>query len=517
MILRRKAAHTVGLAATLLYAAPPRGLTAQCPDGSPPPCRAQPARVAPPPNSVAVLYFDNLSRDTSDAYLADGLTEELIARLGQIERLQVKSRNAVRRYRGAVDPDPAALGRGLGVAHLVSGSVRRSKDRLRVTVELVRAMTGLRVWGEQYDRADADALLIQEDVARAVATAVAGRLDPAERRTLAVHPTRNPVAYNHYLRGNFYVAQRRSAAVRRAIAEYELAVGLDSTFAAAAAAAATAYGIWAGRGWPDSTLTRDSLLARGLAWTRRALQTDPSNGAAWGERGRLLHVRDPRNLDSAIAYLDRAVMLDPHSAEMLQLRGTLRRLLGHDSAATADYRRALALEPGRPVTLEHLAGQAAVGRRYGEAHALLDSAVMVEPGYYRGYLLRAQVSLLLGDPASARRDAETGWRMEMGDPGGPGVLAQVLAATGDTVAARALLDSVLAAVPADSFANSWQLVAPALIVLGDHEGAIALMEMIPVSFRGRASHFAFWSRLPQLDPLRSDPRFQRLVEESRPR
>ncbi|MGH7539005.1 MAG: hypothetical protein ACREMF_10235 [Gemmatimonadales bacterium] len=81
--------------------------------------------------------------------------------------------------------------------------------------------------------------------------------------------------------------------------------------------------------------------------------------------------------------------------------------------------------------------------------------------------------------------------------------------------ARALLDSVLAAVPADSFISSWQLIAPALLALEDHEGAIALMEMIPVRFRGRASHFAFWTRLPQLDPLRSDPRFQRLVEETR--
>src|SRR5947209_3422952 len=171
-------------------------LTAQCPDGSAPPCRA--ARVDPGrkpgvvPNSVAVLYFDNLSRDTADAYLADGLTEELIARLGQVERLTVKSRNAVRRFRGRLADDPSAVGRALGVVHLVSGSVRHAGARLRVTVELVNAATGDRMWGQQYDRAEADLLGIQEDIAVTIATAIGGRLLPAERSSLTQRPTRDP-------------------------------------------------------------------------------------------------------------------------------------------------------------------------------------------------------------------------------------------------------------------------------------------------------------------------------------
>ncbi|MGH2668314.1 MAG: hypothetical protein ACRDH5_04195, partial [bacterium] len=118
----------------------------------------QPARAASAParNSVAVLYFDNLSRDTADAYLADGLTEEIIARLGQVERLRVKSRTAVQHYRGRSVGGPATLGRALGVPYLVNGTVRRAGPRLRVSVELVRAATGDRVWGDQYDRTQAD-------------------------------------------------------------------------------------------------------------------------------------------------------------------------------------------------------------------------------------------------------------------------------------------------------------------------------------------------------------------------
>lgn len=132
----------------------------------------------PRPGSIAVLYFDNLTPDSAGASFADGLTEELIARIGQQVSLTVKSRSAVRPYRNTDTSDPASLGRSLGVAYLVTGSVRGEGDRLRISVELVRASSGDRVWGEQYDRRRTDHLAVQEDVARAIAEVVAGRLAP---------------------------------------------------------------------------------------------------------------------------------------------------------------------------------------------------------------------------------------------------------------------------------------------------------------------------------------------------
>lgn len=116
------------VAAALACGVSVRGL-AQCPDGTPPPCASRPTRAVasgPAPTSIAVLYFENLSADTADAYLADGLTEEIIARLGQLDRLQVKPRSSVRRFR-AFDADPVAVARQLNVAHLVTGSVRRGR------------------------------------------------------------------------------------------------------------------------------------------------------------------------------------------------------------------------------------------------------------------------------------------------------------------------------------------------------------------------------------------------------
>lgn len=171
---------TVALAICLSW--PAASALAQCPDGSPPPCRAATGRPpAPAANSVAVLYLDNLSRDTADAFLADGLTEEIIIRLGQVPRLAVKSRYEVQRFRGRTAQDLAALGRALGAAYLVTGSVQRAGDQVRLRYEVIRAATRTHVAGDVIDRSSRDLLTVESDIAREVATAITGQLLPEER------------------------------------------------------------------------------------------------------------------------------------------------------------------------------------------------------------------------------------------------------------------------------------------------------------------------------------------------
>ncbi len=230
-------------------------LSAQCPDGSPLPCRVQPTRVAPPPNSVAVLYFDNLSRDTTDAYLADGLTEEVINRLGRVLRLTVKSREAVWRFRGQQARDPAVVGRGLNVTYLVSGSFRRVGGRLRVAAELVRAATGDRLWGNRYERAEHELFELEDDVVAAVATAVVGRLLPAERASLTTRPATNLEAYTQYLKGRFEIERGTEQGHRAAVDYFRRAIALDSAFGRAFAGLADAYNLLADFEPPRNLLT----------------------------------------------------------------------------------------------------------------------------------------------------------------------------------------------------------------------------------------------------------------------
>lgn len=488
-------------------------LAAQCPDGTAPPCRSR--SLSSSATSVAILYFDNLSPDTADAYLADGVTEELIVRIGAVPRLSVKSRYAVRRFRAQPARDPAQLGRELGVAYLVTGSVRRSGDHVRVTVELMRAGSGARVWGDVYDRSEGDLLSLQADLARDLAGGIIGRLAPAEQIRLATLPTRNAVAYEHYLRGNFALAQRSPVATSRALGEFQAALALDPEFSAAGARAAFAYGLFFAWGWRYPTLSTDSLLARGVAAARTALQGDSSSSEAWMAYGMLLWLQQPHTYEGMLDALRRSVVLDSGNAEAANLLGVTLFNLGQDSAAAECFHRALAIEPGRPISLMRLAEIAWMAGRYADARRLLDSTVRVAPTFYFAYVDRAWVLLHAHDTAAARTDAETALRLAPEEfETGRGVLAAVQASEGDTLQARLALDSLVGALDRTGEIDQIQVfnVAMPLVALGDTAHALDLIE------RARPRRARLWTTLrwPEFDALRGSVRFRRVVEEASP-
>jgi len=490
-------------------------LQAQCPDGSPPPCRlTSHASTAPAPNSVAVLYFDNLSPDTADAYLADGLTEELIGRLGQLQRLAVKSRAAVQRFRKS-GVDPLAAARALRIAQLVTGSVRRAGDRLRVTVELVRASDGEHMWGESYDRRDADLLVVEADIAGAVAAAISGRLMPGERAALAARPTASAEAYDHYLRGNHVIAERSPAGVAQAIAEYEAAVQLDPRFTEALARLSWAYGIFYEHGWIYEGLTQQEVLARASSAADRAVAQDSANSEAWHARAEMLSYDYPQTLDSAIRAYHRALTLDPRNAQAMHDYSLMLQWVGDDSGAIAGYHRTLALEPNRPVTLTNLARISYAQRRYAEALRWLDSALTLDPGFLFAHSLRARVHLALGDLESARRDVETTARHGLGVPTEVYSIQALLSARmGDTAVARRRAEQLLTEVRDREHPTSEEGLGMgvALVALGDTAEALGFLDRV----RPRDGLLSFTLRLPEFDPVRSSARFRRLVQESRP-
>jgi Flp pilus assembly protein TadD len=231
--------------------------------------------------------------------------------------------------------------------------------------------------------------------------------------------------------------------------------------------------------------------------------------------GLLLWLRHPRTFQGVIEAQQRAVTLDPGNAEALNLLGVSLTNVGRDSAAVVAFRQALTIEPGRAISLMRLAEVELFAGRFEEARRLLDSAVTSAPGFHVAYLDRAWVLLHFGDVAAARADAEIALRLAPDDyEATRGVLAATQAASGDTVHARAGLDSLIAPYDRGAVvreAQIWNIAMP-LVTLGDTARALALIE------RARPRGAMLWWNLrwPEFDPLRTAPRLQRVVEESDP-
>ena len=472
-----------------------------------------PVAVAPAADSMslAVLYLEDLSPDTLDAYIADGLTEEITTRLARIGRLRVKSPEAVRRARDAGE-DPARAGRDLQVAHVVAGSIRRVGDSLRVAVRLIDS-AGFQTWNREFDMSRRNLLALQDSIARQVAVAIGGRLTSDEHAALVAQATSDPDAYDHYLRGNFQLAKRSPQAVELAIGEYAAALATDPRFAAARARQAYAYALFADWGWPYPSLTPDQLLARGIEAADRAIRQDSTTADGWMARAYLMALRHPRTMEGAPAAFQRAIALDSSNPEVYYQLGQTWMATGHAAEAQAAYQHAIRLDPRWAAALMSSGGLSMFLRRPQEALGWLDSAVAVDSTSSYSYAVRAVVRSGLGRVAEARADAQralavsSGYRIPAYS-----VLAVTAAQGGDTAAARNWLGQALRDLDGQPSSTDANFIGGALIAVGDRAGALDLLERV----RPRSAWLWFYCQKPEFDPIRQDPRFRRVMDAARP-
>jgi serine/threonine-protein kinase len=471
--------------------------------------------ATPGDNSVGVMLFDNITRDTSYAYLSDGLASEIATTLARVPRLAVRSPGAVRSASRGMDPDPVEIGRRLNVQNVVEGEFQRAGDRIRISVRLVQVPSGTQRWNEAWTRPMTDLLSVQEEIAQAVAKAIAGQLLPEERSVLALRRTGNPEAYDHFLRGNFQLAHRTPDGTARAIEEYRAAVRLDSSFAQAEARIAEGYALYAEWGWDFPGVSADSQVALGFHAADRALALDSSLADGWMARGLLLYLRYPRTVDGAVEALKRATVLDSNNAEAWHQYGSQILILGRYQDAIAPTKRALALEPGRPITLENLGDLYDALHRYREGMVFHDSAIAVDPEFHVAYGTRSFGRLRLGDRAGARADAAAAMRFS--PPGeqyyGLAPLAAVAAADGDTAKAHQLMDQALAPFKARKLGPlAAQMILYGLVATGQRTLALDWLERI----EPRGVMLWWILQYPEVDAIRADPRFQRIIDQSSP-
>ena len=318
--------------------------------------------------SLAVLPLENLSGDASQDYFADGMTEALITGLAKVSDLRVMSRASVMPYK--VDrPGLPEIGRRLGVDGILTGSVIRSGDRVRITVQLIEAATDRNIWANSYERDLRDVLSLQDEVTRGVVGRIReGLTSPAQARSGTPAPV-NPEAYDHYLRGKFYLHTQTEVENEAAIAALENAVAVDPGFAAAHAELAQAY-VWKLFLFDPGDERR--LAEKAFLASEKALALDPDLAVAYLARGRLLWT--PANHfphDKAIQEYRRALSLDPNLDEARNQLALVYNHVGAFDEAMHELETAVASNPGNSLARFRIGETLLFQGKYEEALASL--------------------------------------------------------------------------------------------------------------------------------------------------
>jgi TolB-like protein/DNA-binding winged helix-turn-helix (wHTH) protein/cytochrome c-type biogenesis protein CcmH/NrfG len=336
--------------------------------------------AAPPPRSekimLAVLPFQNLTGDPKEEYLADGLTEEMIAQLARLhpEQLGVIARTSVMGYKHS-DQRLDQIGRDLSVQYVLENSLRGDGDRLRITVQLLQVKDQSHLWAQDYDYRHRDILSLEDDVAKAVAREIQIHLTTQQQADLTQLHHVNAEAFDAYMEGQFFLDRDNGGDLNRAASYYEQAIKLDSSYAPAWVGLARARFRQADRGFIPHA--EGQLQAREAA--KQALALDPSLPEAHARIGQMKRLVD-WDWMGANASLQRALALDPGNPAALYGASTLAGSLGHFEEARELVRRSIALDPLNAASRESLAQICWAMGRQEEAEANFKKALELNPG-----------------------------------------------------------------------------------------------------------------------------------------
>ncbi|MBM0206430.1 winged helix-turn-helix domain-containing protein [Micromonospora sp. STR1s_5] len=358
----------------------------------------QPALTLPDKPSIAVLPFLNLSGDPEQEYFGDGVVEDIITGLSRCRWLFVIARDSSFTFKGC-DVDLKQVGRELGVRYVLEGSVRKAGHRVRITAQLIEATTGTYLWAERFEGTLDDIFELQDDLTTSVVGAIAPQLERAEIERAKRKPTGNLDAYDHYLRGMASLHRGTKAAVEEALPSFQKAVDADPEFSSAYALAAWCHFWRKINGWMPP---HSQEILEGARLARRAVDLGRDDAVALARAGHALaHLSG--DLDSGIALIDRALMLNPNLAAGWFLGGFLRIWRGEPEDAIERLGRAMRLSPldTEMYRMQAGAGMAhLIAGRPDEASAWADMAFRHLPTFL------IAVGVLAASHATAGRIAE---------------------------------------------------------------------------------------------------------------
>jgi serine/threonine-protein kinase len=456
------------------------------------------ARSSDPIRSLVVLPLENLS-GVGQQFFADGMTDMLIMDLARIGELRVISRTSAMHYQGT-DKLLPEIAEELGVDAAVEGTVLRSGDRVRITVQLVDARKDRAIWADRYERDLVDVLQLQGDVARAVARNVEVALSPGANARLGSDLVVRPAAYDAYLKGRHFLGRRSPAAFVTAIEHLERAVREDPLFAPAHAELANGLLLLGSIGYDVIPPVEAVKRARIAADT--ALEIDEESAPAWTA---LAHIRHNVDWDWAAAEegYRRAIELNPGYATAHQWYGFFLASRSRLDEAVAAQRVALEIDPLSPLIHASL-GRLLYYRREHEAAARhFEQALELDPGSLPALLVYGMVHLEEGRYERARELFESGQEVSQGAPAFLAGVGACHGAVGDTTAALAVIDELA------ELANRRYVPAfyrtPIYAKLGDMKSALDWLER---AYEERSEAVLYLAVEPLIDALRAEPRFR---------
>jgi TolB-like protein/Flp pilus assembly protein TadD len=462
--------------------------------------RETPRPVRTPAKSIAVLPFDNLSRDPDNAYFTEGVQDEILTRLAKVADLKVISRTSTQHFKSAPENLPQ-IARQLGVTNILEGSVQRVADQVRVNVQLINALTDEHLWADTYDRKLTDIFAVESEIAQAVAQALQATLTGSEKSSIAKKPTENQEAYELYLKGRFFWNKRTGVDLRKAIEYFQQAIAKDPNYALAYAGLADSYLLLPNYGGAPTA----DVVPPARAAVTKALDLDDSLAEAHASLG-LLDTLDLR-LERAITHFERAIQLKPNYATAHHWLGLGHLSLGHFDQAIAEGKRASELDPLSVIINADLAWTYASAHRLDEAEAQARRTLEIDPRFFLAHYYLGGVRQAKGQLPEAISEFQQAFDLN-GDSYSLAALGQAYARAGNKAEAQ----KILARLNEEAKSRHVAPYAWALLYLGLGDKNRALDELETAYQRSDTNYLFVLKVDPLFDDLRGQPRFEALVQ-----
>jgi TolB-like protein/DNA-binding winged helix-turn-helix (wHTH) protein/lipoprotein NlpI len=453
---------------------------------------------------LAVLPFDNLSRDPDQEFFSEGLTEEMIAQLGKLDpqQLNVISRGSVARYKSSALA-ASQIGRELGADYLLQGSVRRDSGRVRITVQLIEARDQTDLWTESYDRELKDILALQDSVARTVASQIRIALTAEQQTRLANARSVDPEAYEAYLKGRYYWNKRTADGMQKASTYFQEAIDRDPTYGAAYSGLADCNSGLAWHGFASPA----QVLPKAEAAARKAIEIDPQSAEAHASLALVLHHR--WDWPGAESEFQRALQLNPQYANAHHWYGDYLSVRGRHDEALLEAKQGLKLDPLNLMIGTWVALRFYFAQKYDLAVDQSRSTVELDPGFAAAHLLLGEAYRQTGRH-EALAELETAAKLSGDNPLYWAQVAVAHAAAGQRTEAVRIM-TYLQRTSTQRYVSPYGL-AQLNAALNNKEQTFRWLQ---IAYDDRSVWLSYLAVDPVFDRYRSEPRFQDLLRRLR--